>query len=361
MRESDRRSEERLDELREEARRTGRVEADGTEVTGGPLPPELGGRRRSAGDEAASASARVADREARLPGYYGQPIVKPPVWTWEVPLYFFVGGIAGMSAAIGAAALFLGSDPTLVRVAFWTAAAGTPVSAGLLVADLGRPARFLNMLRVFKWRSPMSVGAWLLSAFGGAAVPAALLAEWHGRAGGDLPAFWNGVLHAAGGGAALLGTGLATYTGVLIGATAIPAWLTHRRLLPAHFGAASLGSAAALLELLGFRTGALAALGFLAAGAETAFGATVELGGKGAKGVADRTVREGRSGGLIRAAALLAGPVALGARLFGWVPVAAASFLAGSLLSRYGWLEAGRASGRDPEATLAVWGEDVED
>ncbi len=325
MREPDRKSEERLEALREEARRTGRVEGAGVVAERGPAPP----------------------------AYYGQPIVKPPVWTWEVPLYFFVGGLAGMSAAIGASARLLGAEPELVRAAFWTAAVGTPLSAALLIADLGRPARFLNMLRVFKWRSPMSVGAWLLTAFGGAAVPAALLAEWHGRAGGDLPALWEGLLHAAGIGAGVLGAGLATYTGVLIGATAIPAWFSHRRLLPAHFGAASLGSAAAVLELLGFRTGALGALGFLAAGAETAFGALTELGGKGA---ADRAVRQGRSGGLIRAAVLLAGPVALGARLFGWVPVAAGAFLAGSLLSRYGWLEAGRASGRDPEATLAAWG-----
>lgn len=359
MREPDRKSEERLEALREEARRTGRVEGAGVDVAGGPLPPALGGRRIPAGGDGGRPDPeRVAERWAKSPGYYGKPFVKSPVWTWEVPLYFFVGGITGMSAAIAASAHLLDADPALVRVAFWTAAAGTPVSAALLIADLGRPARFLNMLRVFKWRSPMSVGAWLLTAFGGAAMPAALLAEWHGRAGGELPGLWNGVLHAAGASAGVLGAGLATYTGVLIGATAIPVWFTHRRLLPAHFGAASLGSAGALLELFGFRSGALAAIGFAAAGAETFFGATSELKPKGA---ADRALREGRSGGMIRTAALLAGPVALGARVFGWVPVAAVSFLAGSLLSRYGWLEAGRASGRDPEATLAAWGEDAED
>src|SRR5438067_1276876 len=98
--------------------------------------------------------------------YYDLPLLKKPVWKWEVPAYFFVGGAAGASAVIALAAQAARADRTLVRDARWVAAAGAALSTPLLIADLGRPERFLNMLRVFKPRSPMSVGAWTLAAFG---------------------------------------------------------------------------------------------------------------------------------------------------------------------------------------------------
>ena len=98
--------------------------------------------------------------------YRDAPLVKPPVWTWEVPLYFFVGGVAGVAAVIGAAATFAAGDTgTLGRDAKCIAAIGAVISPLLLISDLGRPARFLNMLRVFKLRSPMSVGAWMREMF----------------------------------------------------------------------------------------------------------------------------------------------------------------------------------------------------
>ena len=102
-------------------------------------------------------------------------------------------------------------------------------SNGELVLDLGRPTRFLNMLRVFKPTSPMSVGAWILSGFGGAAALALASALFH--LGPVL--FWLGA-----GPAAVLGGLLATYTGVLIGVTTVPAWAAHDRTLPVHFGMA---------------------------------------------------------------------------------------------------------------------------
>src|SRR5438270_5344811 len=105
-------------------------------------------------------------------GYYGLPFLKEPVWTWEVPSYFFVGGAAGAAAVLGAAAQITGADRDLVSDARWIAAAGSALSAPLLIGDLGRPGRFLNMLRVFKLQSPMSVGAWTLTAFGTFAAPA---------------------------------------------------------------------------------------------------------------------------------------------------------------------------------------------
>src|SRR5204862_7114049 len=129
-------SEERLERLREEAWEKGVVPGKGVDVSGGPIPKKL--------------------------GYYGQPVVKPPVWTWEVPLYFFMGGIAGMSAVIASGAIIF-HHVDLAGAAMWVASiAGAILSPILLVLDLGRPRLFINMLRVFKYQSPMSVGAWLL-------------------------------------------------------------------------------------------------------------------------------------------------------------------------------------------------------
>jgi formate-dependent nitrite reductase membrane component NrfD len=143
---------------------------------------------------------------------------------------------------------------------------------------------------------------------------------------------------------------LATYTGVLIGATAIPAWFLHRTLLPIHFGTAGLGSAAALLELLGHRIPALNFLGFYAAGVESVLLIWLNVDKHGA---ADRAIHEHGSGWLIRISEILTGPLALLLRFFGQVPFAAISFLIGALVSRFGWIAVGKVSGNDPEAVFA--------
>src|SRR5581483_8123899 len=103
---------------------------------------------------------------AEAVGYYGLPVLKAPVWTWEIPLYFFVGGTAGAAAVLAAAYAMFGQAPLVARRARWIALAGGLLSPVLLISDLGRPERFLNMLRVFKWRSPMSMGSWILAVFG---------------------------------------------------------------------------------------------------------------------------------------------------------------------------------------------------
>src|SRR4051794_38380663 len=98
--------------------------------------------------------------------YYGRPVIKEPVWTPEIPIYFFTGGMAGASAGLALGARLLGRQK-LARVATANAFAGVVVSPALLISDLGVPRRFLNMLRVFKVTSPMSVGSWILSVEGG--------------------------------------------------------------------------------------------------------------------------------------------------------------------------------------------------
>jgi Polysulphide reductase, NrfD len=322
-------SEARFDSLREEARRTGRVADRGGAIVGGPMP-----------------------RQAET-GYYGQPIIKPPVWTWQVGLYLFVGGTAGMSGVLALAGLVTGQPLAFVRVALAVAVAGAVVSPCLLVWDLGRPTRFLNMLRVFKWRSAMSMGVWTLVVFSTFAGSAFVLGEASGVLRGfGLPAvFLRSALFVLVGGTALSGVVLATYTGVLLGATAVPAWFTHHQLLPFHFGVVALGSAAAVMELLGYRLAPLNAIGLAAATVETGVGAWIEL---NRRGPAARALHEGKSGLLLRAAGLLTGPVALGFRLFGLVPLAATGFVVGAIISRYGWIFAGRFSAMDPEETIAA-------
>jgi formate-dependent nitrite reductase membrane component NrfD len=278
-------------------------------------------------------------------GYYGEPILKAPVWTWEIPLYFFLGGTAGAAAVIALGG-YLAGEFALARAALTIAALGALASPPLLISDLGRPRRFLYMLRVAKARSPMSLGVWVLVLF----TPAAAIAlTW--RAG------WLAIPAAFGIPAlvlaALLGLPLATYTGVLLAVSAIPVWNAHRRLLPPHFAASALGSAAALLELAGFQTPVTQRLGLAASLVEVVIGAVIELRHRRV----DRVLRHGRTGWAIRIGGLLTGPVSLGLRLaFGGHAraLAAVSFLAGAILTRYAWLWAGRASAADLGALFAL-------
>ncbi len=317
-------TEQRLQELREQAWDKGIVAGRGVDVTGGPIP------RRS--------------------GYYGQPIVKPPVWTWEIPIYFFIGGFAGMAAVIAFAGLIF-HEIDLARTAMWLATIGAVLSPILLTIDLGRPRLFLNMLRVFKYKSPMSVGAWIVFAFGACVIPGVIAFELHAHIfGGGIDQFLKIFAHLLVIGSAFWGVLLATYTGVLLGVTAIPAWFLHRVLLPIHFGSAGLGSAAALLELLGHRVAPLSALGFLAAAIETALWIWLEIDKHGA---ADRALHRGLPGWLIRGGEIFTGPLALILRVTNLIPLAAIAFLLGAFISRFGWIEAGKVCGRDPEAVFA--------
>src|SRR5258708_6914059 len=325
-------TEDRLDRLREEAGRMGRVAEPGLAIAGGPIPRDA----------------------ASLPGYYGQPIVKPPVWTWQIGLYLFVGGTAGMSGVLALAGLLSGQPLAFVATPLGVALAGALVSPVLLIWDLGRPTRFLNMLRVFKWRSAMSMGVWtllLFSNFAGAALVLVLASGYVATLGGPMTALSELLALALVAGTALSGVIPATYTGVLLGATAVPVWSAHHRLLPFHFGIVGLGSAAAVLELVGFRIPPPNAIGLTVAAVETVVGASIEFGRHAAMA---RAIHEGTSGRLLRAAGLLTAPVPLILRLTGWVPLAGGCFLCGAGLSRYGWLFAGRSSAGDPEGVIAT-------
>jgi formate-dependent nitrite reductase membrane component NrfD len=320
-------SEERLDEIRKAAAETAPPVGHG----GGPV-----------------AHPQIRGNES----YYGLPVLKAPVWTWEVPLYFFFGGIAGVSASLAFAAQMFGSDPALIRAALWIALIGAAICPVLLIADLGRPSRFLNMLRVAKIQSPMSVGVWTLVAFS-ACVFVALLAQELILRGYAIPIVigmrWAGEFTGA-----LTGLVLASYTGVLIGATANPVWSHNRRALSPHFIASGLGGAAGILELLGFLIPPTQFLGLAAAAIETLLGVHFEL----SRLPVNAPLHRGKSAWAFRIAGTLAGPGALVLRLLSdSAPArrtAAICFLAGSLLSRYAWIWAGVASAKDPEALFQI-------
>lgn len=290
-------------------------------------------------------------------GYYGLPLLKAPPWQWEVPAYFFTGGAAGAAAVIAGIGDLCRADRRLIRDARWVAAVCGAVSPPLLVADLGRPWRFLNMLRVFKWRSPMSVGSWTLAAFSGAAA-AALSSDLILREGGLPARFLGGGSQLV---ATLTGLPLATYTGVLLGATAIPVWWSSVTELPIHFAASGLGAAVSMLELKGHSANhALNRLGMGSAAVETAIG----IRALGRRDPAIAAIKSGRIGWVRKAGALLSGPIPIVLRLLagnsgkprsrGLRRAAAFSALAGSLLTRYAWVHAGRASALDPALPLEL-------
>jgi hypothetical protein len=285
--------------------------------------------------------------------------LKEPQWKWEIPVYFFVGGAAGAAAVIAAVAKHVGADRRLARDARWLAAIGGGLSPMLLTADLGVPRRFLNMLRVFKIQSPMSVGAWTLTAFSSASAAAAFAGLLQERFGQSL--LLRVVQNAAEISSAATGLLFNNYTGVLIGATAIPVWNKNVSTLPIHFGASGLAAAVSMLEVAGHEDNApLNALGIGAALLETIEGLLVES----KPDPANLPLKKGPSGWITRMGGALSGPVPLLLRLaalFGDPEKArthrrnaAAAMIAGSLLTRIGWLRAGHASARDYRLPLEL-------
>ena len=158
--------------------------------------------------------------------------------------------------------------------------------------------------------------------------------------------------------AALSGAVLTTYTGVLIGATAVPVWHDSISLLPSHFALSGLGTATSILELMGNETSALNALGITAAAGETMIGTRIELD----KRPSLKPLRRGKCGWLTRIGGALSGPLPLILRVLAGDSrtarsvrlrrIAAVSSIAGSLLTRVAWIAAGRESAMDPKATL---------
>jgi hypothetical protein len=276
--------------------------------------------------------------------YHGQPVIKEPVWTWEIPTYFFTGGLAGAGAGLAYLADLRGND-TLARRAWAVSLTNVMLSPALLTSDLGVPLRFLNMLRMFKITSPMSVGSWILSGSGLATSLAATNA-------------WTGLFpktsKVARPAAALLGLPLSTYTAALITNTAVPVWHEARRLLPFVFaaGAASSAGAATLAVAPPEQAGAARRLALAAAGLELGLeqlmekrlGELEETYKRGPAGKFARVARATTLGGAALAAARPKSRLASG--------LGGALMCAGALSTRWSIFKAGFQSAADPAQVI---------
>jgi Polysulphide reductase, NrfD len=302
--------------------------------------------------------------EAEFTSYYGRPVVKPSPWEADIPAYLFAGGLAAGSSLLAAGADLTGR-PGVRRVGRLGAAGALGFSMAALVHDLGRPSRFVNMLRVAKLTSPMSVGTWVLSTYGpfaGAAAAAEVV--------GLLPAgsvrgplrLLQRLGRPAGLAAALTAPPVATYTAVLLGDTATPAWHEAYRELPFVF-AGSAGAAASGLAMLGApvrETGPARRLALAASVLELVAESRMEQ----SMGLPAETLHHGKAGTLMRAARAFTLAGAAGSLLAGRnrvvAALAGASLLAGSACTRFGVFEAGQASAKDPKYTVVPQRERLE-
>ena len=286
------------------------------------------------------------------PGYYGRPVVKEPVWSAAVGIYFWLGGLAGMSAVLGFAARLAGRA-RLARASLLVAFAALLGCPPLLIVDLGRPERFYNMLRVFKPTSPMSIGSWVLSVFGGALGVAAAseVTGWLRPIGrlGEL-------------GAAVFGLPLFTYTAVLVADTSVPVWQEARLQLPFVFAGSAAASAGAAATILtpSSESGPARAL--------AVFGASMELGAVAVMerklGPIARHYHEGPAANPARMARILTGVGALLMAATGrhraGATIAGMMILGGSLAERFAVLRAGPTSARATAGGETVRATDAE-
>jgi hypothetical protein len=292
-----------------------------------------------------SAGAATVPR-AEIRSYYGRPVIKEPVWKPEIPFYLFTGGVAGASAGLALVAGLRGNDE-LARRAWLNALAGVGASPVLLISDLGRPARFLHMLRLFKVTSPMSVGSWILTGSGVATAVSAADA-------------WTPFVPAPAGraarvAAAALGLPLATYTGALLADTAVPVWHGARVTLPFVFAAsaaASSGAAAvattppdAATPARRLAVGASVVTAAALAAMERGLGDLADPYAKGAAGRFKRAAQALTVAGTL----LVAGPAR---RRRDAAVAGGALMLAGAVCERWSVFRAGFQSANDPAYTV---------
>jgi hypothetical protein len=282
--------------------------------------------------------------EVEFESYYGRQILKTPTWKpLDIAGYLFLGGLAGASSVLAEGAAWTGR-PGLERAARLASVAGVGLGTVALVHDLGRPSRFINMLRVLKPTSPMSVGSFILAPFAGLST-AALASNLTGR----LPLLGR----AAGVGAAVLGPPLATYTAALISDTAVPSWHEGHKQMPFVFAGSASSAAGGLALVLApaAENGPARRMAVGGAALELASGELM----KRRMGLAAEPYQSGGSGRLMKAAEALTAVGALGSLLGRSRPVAAVAggcLVAGSVLTRFAIFKAGVVSAEDPKYTV---------
>jgi Ni/Fe-hydrogenase subunit HybB-like protein len=185
-----------------------------------------------------------------------------PQWEWWILGYFFFGGIAGGSYALGTLLRFAGGprDEGAARIAFITSFIALIPCPIFLTLDLGQPFRFWHMLvdtsgggLAFRPDSPMSLGSWVLLFFG--------LFSFVSFVGAIAEVGWlraaSPIARVLRGGAGLvwcaigtvLGLFICAYTGVLLAVSNQPVWSDAGWALGGMFLASALAGSAALLLL----------------------------------------------------------------------------------------------------------------
>jgi formate-dependent nitrite reductase membrane component NrfD len=342
-----RRGREQLNEL---AERADRVDRGGYGFAGR--------QGRGRGDKGEGGERAVVP-EATFTSYYGRPVVKASPWKADIPAYFFFGGVAAGSSLLGAGA-DLTDRPALRRVGRLGALAGISLSMGVLIHDLGRPSRFLNMQRVMKPTSPMSVGTWILSLYGPLAGLAAVselveLSRYLPRALRGPARLLASAARPAGLAAALTAPAVASYTAVLLSDTATPTWHDAYPHLPFFFvgsAAAAAGGLAMIAAPVG-EAGPGRRMGIGGVLAEFVVDQRMEA----AMGLTAEPLHDGKAGLYLRIAKTLnviglAGAVLLGRRSRTASVISGSALLAGSACTRFGIFEAGQQSARDPKYTV---------
>ncbi len=305
------------------------------------------------------------EREGR--DYYGIPPIKEHTWTWEVPVYFWLGGIGAGSHLISTVAQLLGwKDRAFFRTTRYTVLATMIFSPILLIMDLGRPERFYNMLRIVKLRSPMSTGSWALTIFGVlSGLIAAAQAARDGLLGRDnilvrlvktfIPDRLLSVL------ALPVGLYVGLYSGILLSATSVPMWARNFLLMGPTFLSSGLSTGLSVISFVLHLGGwgekrTLEALRraerislVLEAGLIAASLARMGRWGKPlySKKVAPLFFGGAILGGILAPFALLSGRESRGKSL-----LSSALVLLGGLALRFAMIEGGRLSARDPQATF---------
>jgi formate-dependent nitrite reductase membrane component NrfD len=285
----------------------------------------------------------VPDAEFR--SYYGLPVINPPVWEApDIPGYLFLGGLAGGSALLAAGAELTGRR-ALARRAKLAASGSAALGTVALVHDLGYPTRFLNMLRVFKPTSPMSVGSWILAGFS-ALSTAAAASDLLGRT----PRLGRAATVAA----ASLGGPLAAYTGALLSDTAVPSWHEGYREMPFLFaasGATAAGGFGLVASPLA-QSGPARRMAVAGGIVELATGELMEK----RMGLAAEPYGHDTAHRYMRAAKACTGAgvvlAAVGRRSRAMSAVSGAALLVGSACLRWGVFHAGVQSAKDPKYTV---------
>jgi formate-dependent nitrite reductase membrane component NrfD len=277
--------------------------------------------------------------------YYGRPVINSPVWSsLDIAGYLFLGGLAGAGSLLGAGAQLTGR-PALAKTAKAGALAAACLSLAGLVHDLGRPARFLNMMRTFKVTSPMSVGSWILSGY----VPVAGVAGLSAVT-GRLPRTGTAATAAA----AALAPALASYTAALLSNTAVPAWHDGYPEMPFVF-VGSAATAAGGLGLLGAPVSQSSpARNMALIGVCTELAAFQRMTRR--IGMAAEPYHSGRGGAYMKASETLSALGLAGALLGRRSRLASAlsgaALMAASAATRWGFFHAGLVSADDPTYTV---------